>query len=151
MANTYQLLTVRQMIPCKDVTLFEEAMLGSVGIDCIKEKDSYYLCSPEFWGDVVIENLDTIDSDEGKSDPRNDTYFGLIDSGESEIMVETILQEIVKRSPTIAYLSVMGCHYCDKMRVDGFGGFSWFITAGEIKYVSTHDWLDQQEKSYDRT
>lgn len=54
---------------------------------------------------------------------------------------EFIIQDIVRRSPTLEYIEVVAAFTCSKMRSDGFGGMAIFVTATDIKYCSTTDFL----------
>src|SRR5579863_2360825 len=52
---------------------------------------------------------------------------------------EFIFQEIVRRSPTLRYITAITSFECSKMRPDGFGGMAVLITADRIISKSTHD------------
>jgi hypothetical protein len=52
---------------------------------------------------------------------------------------ELIFQEIVRRSPTLRYVTAITSFECSKMRPDGFGGMAVLITADRIISKSTHD------------
>lgn len=52
---------------------------------------------------------------------------------------EFIFQEIVRRSPTLRYITAITSFECSKMRPDGFGGMAVLITADRILAKSTHD------------
>ncbi|WP_020088093.1 hypothetical protein [Hyphomicrobium zavarzinii] len=53
-----------------------------------------------------------------------------------------ILQDIVRRSPTLDYISVVSAFTCSRMRPDGFGGGVVLVTADAISSRSTLDILD---------
>ena len=53
--------------------------------------------------------------------------------------IEFFLQDIVKRSTTLNYVTVVSAFTCSKMRPDGFGGMAVVITADSIKGKSTDD------------
>ena len=52
---------------------------------------------------------------------------------------EFIFQEIVRRSPTLRYVTAITSFDCSKMRADGFGGMAVLITGDRILAKSTHD------------
>jgi hypothetical protein len=54
-----------------------------------------------------------------------------------------ILQDIVKRSRTIDYISVVSSYMCSRMRPDGFGGSVTVITGEGVFFGSTHDMEEQ--------
>jgi len=52
---------------------------------------------------------------------------------------EFVFQDIVRRSPTLRYVTAIISFECSKMRPDGFGGMAVLITADRIISKSTHD------------
>jgi hypothetical protein len=54
-----------------------------------------------------------------------------------------IFQDIVRRSPTLAYVTVEAAFTCSKMRSDGFGGMATLITADDVLSQSTTGLLEQ--------
>ena len=56
---------------------------------------------------------------------------------------EFILQDIVRRSATLGYVTAVSAFTCSKMRPDGFGGMAILITPDAIKGKSTSDFLEE--------
>ncbi|MGO9475839.1 MAG: hypothetical protein ACLPWS_20895, partial [Rhodomicrobium sp.] len=56
---------------------------------------------------------------------------------------EFIFQDIVKRSKSLNYISVMASFTCSKMRRDGFGGMVTLITPEDIRGKSTTDIIEE--------
>lgn len=56
---------------------------------------------------------------------------------------EVFFQSIVRRSPALAYVSVISAWTCTKMRPDGFGGMAMLITADDIIARTTESMLDE--------
>ncbi len=79
---------------------------------------------------VVAEQLKKAGADEGE-----------IELDLSLTSWEYLLQDIVRRSPTLRYVTVLTAFACSKMRVDGFGGAALFITADTVKGHSTDEFL----------
>jgi hypothetical protein len=52
-----------------------------------------------------------------------------------------IFQDIVRRSPTLHYVTALTTFTCSKMRPDGFGGMAVLVTADAIKGMNTEDTL----------
>ena len=52
---------------------------------------------------------------------------------------EFIFQDIVRRSPTLRYVTAITSFECSKMRPDGFGGMAVLITVDRIISKSTND------------
>jgi galactokinase len=66
-----------------------------------------------------------------------------IDLGLSGTSWEFFLQDVVKRSRTLAYISVVAAFTCSRMRPDGFGGMTMVITADAIRGKSTNDLVEE--------
>ena len=56
---------------------------------------------------------------------------------------ETIFQDIVRRSNTLDYITVISFFTCSKMRSDAFGGMAVVITGTAIRGKSTEDILEE--------
>ena len=56
---------------------------------------------------------------------------------------ECLLQDIVRRSPTLRYVTAIASFDCSKIRPGGFGGMAVLITADRIIGKSTHDLLQE--------
>jgi hypothetical protein len=52
---------------------------------------------------------------------------------------ESILQDIVRRSATLRYVTAVSAFTCSKMRPDGFGGMAVLITGSDVMGKSTND------------
>ena len=66
-----------------------------------------------------------------------------VDLDMSERGWEFLFQDIIRRSHTIAYVTVVSAFTCSKMRSDGFGGMAMFITPHDVKSKSTGDLLSE--------
>jgi len=47
------------------------------------------------------------------------------------------------------YVFFEACTFCSKKCLDGFSGIAYFITKDEIKWQSTHSWVNQQKKLFE--
>jgi hypothetical protein len=65
-----------------------------------------------------------------------------IDFDLSDTSWEFFLQDVVKRSQTLVYLTVVAAFTCSRMRLDGFGGMAVLITADAIRGKSTNDLIE---------
>src|SRR5271168_2836860 len=61
----------------------------------------------------------------------------------SGISFEYIFQDIVRRSATLRYLTIVTSFTCSRMRPDGWGGMAMLITADAIVGKSTNDILEE--------
>ena len=154
MADYYSPTVVQQTIPNVDMTKLEHLLLSNI-FDADPDGDGLYFHTWEgpsdmFWVDraelqtalaaseamesvasaVVAEQLKKAEADEGD-----------IELDLSLTSWEYLLQDIVRRSPTLRYVTVVTAFTCSKMRVDGFGGAALFITADAIKGHSTDEFL----------
>jgi hypothetical protein len=155
MADYFYPTVVQPAIPLADMTPLERLVLSRI-LDCEPDgdgltffsgtgpNDRIVLSGAEFRAafarsdgiesrlrDYVAERLARLDSDAA--------YVELDVSGTSW---EFFLQDIVRRSRTLRYVTVVSAFTCSKMRPDGFGGSASLITADDIKYKSTHDILE---------
>lgn len=94
--------------------------------------------------ELVAEHLRT----EKREIGRDDRY---VDIDMTEIPWTSVLQDIVKRSPTIPDIVVTTSFTCSRMRSDGFGGSVLLITADAILGKSTSGMLDDLREEVDRT
>lgn len=70
---------------------------------------------------------------------------------ESEDLYES-LQGIIKRSEgLLSYITHEQAHTCSKVSPDSHGGSAVFITADEIRYTSTSDWLYKQQTAKEQS
>lgn len=56
---------------------------------------------------------------------------------------DRMLQNIVRRSPTLDEIVVAAAFTCSRLRPDGFGGSVMRITAETVRYRSTSDFLEE--------
>jgi hypothetical protein len=55
---------------------------------------------------------------------------------------EFIFQDIIGRSDSLTYVSVITSYQGSKLRPDGFGGAASLITADQFRFKSTDDLID---------
>jgi hypothetical protein len=55
------------------------------------------------------------------------------------------IQHLLQKFDSKGYVTFEWSHDCSKPRVDAYGGGAAFITAGEIKTMSTAAWLSEQQ------
>ena len=56
---------------------------------------------------------------------------------------EFFLQDVVKRSRTLSYISIVAAFTCSRMRPDGFGGMAVLITPDAVRGKSTNDLIEE--------
>ncbi|WP_034999335.1 hypothetical protein [Beijerinckia mobilis] len=161
MADYYSPTVVQQIIPEEDMTELEKAVLLEIFQYAETGKGVYLFHEDRPQDHITIQPEDyarlLAAPDDGSSTLltwlREHRPAGATDStwlDMSEFSYENILQDVVKRSRTIIYISVITSWTCSKMRSDGFGGMASFITAKGIQCHSTaqflEDCLDQLEE-----
>ncbi|MCU4162016.1 hypothetical protein AiwAL_18310 [Acidiphilium sp. AL] len=154
MADYYSPIVIPEIIPNADMTKLELLLLSHM-FDADSDGDATYFHSWQgpldlIWIDraELIAALDAASS----SDSQTRGYVAeklknatsdddTIDLDMSGMSWEVILQDIVRRSAKLRYITVTTAFMCSKMRADGFGGMALFITADAIKGCSTTEFL----------
>jgi hypothetical protein len=60
----------------------------------------------------------------------------------SDMSWESISQDVVRRSPSLRYVTALSAFTCSRMRPDGFGGMAVLITANAVVGKSTSDIIE---------
>ncbi|MGH7077724.1 MAG: hypothetical protein ACREE4_14170 [Stellaceae bacterium] len=156
MADYYTPTVIQQTIPAADMTPLERLLLtrilssepdgnglyfyadeGPSDLAVIErgELEEALAASREAGGSraarLVAEHLAQLGEDEAEAEVELDLSGG--------ISWEAFLQDIVRRSSQLHYVSVISSFTCSKMRSDGFGGMAVLITAECIFGKSTDD------------
>ncbi len=157
MADYYSPTVVEPMIPAVDTTPLERLLLDHV-FDVEDVGDGFTLSEwqgpsdyPEFDRETLAAALAASDTVESRiaapieallsSVPDDDPVIVELDRAEAS--VEMILQDIVRRSQTLRYVSIICAFTCTKMRPDGFDGAVTLITAEAVRSKSTNDILGE--------
>ena len=154
MADYFSPTVIPEIIPNADMTRLELLLLSHM-FDADSDGDGTYFHSWQGPSDLIwvdraelIVALDAASSSDSqarnyveqklKNGAADDTSVKLDMSG---VSWEVILQDIVRRSAKLRYITVTTAFTCSKMRADGFGGMALFITADAIKGCSTTEFL----------
>lgn len=150
MADYHTPTIVEPEIPVLDVTSLERLLLGEI-FECETNGDRLYLCHAEGANDYLdVRRADLANAlaESTATESRMNAHAAAAPSSDEWVSLEldragasfdTILQDIVRRSPTLKYLLVVCSFTCSKMRPDGFGGAVTLITPDAILSKSTHD------------
>jgi hypothetical protein len=155
MADFMTPTVIQQRIPEKDISPLERLLLSNMFDYRLFDKE-VYLSSED--GPATFLAIDRSDLEGALAKSRKlksliapeierqlaktPADVDEIDIDLSSISWETLLQDIVKRSSTLRYLTVVSSFTCTKMRPDGFGGMAILITKDAIKGKSTNDILE---------
>jgi hypothetical protein len=156
MADYFAPTVVQPTIPAADMTPLERLVLGHM-FDAEPDGDGLYFFAETSPGEclaLAVADLRAAHRDSAdvtsilnhriaeclaETDVR-DTHVEL---DLTDISWSSILQDIVRRSPTLDHVAVITSFTCTKMRPDGFGGMATLITATAIRVKSTNDILEE--------
>ncbi len=154
MADYFSPTVIPEIIPNSDMTKLEFLLLSHM-FDAETDGDGTYFHSWQGPSDLIwvdrTELSAALDAAHG-SDSQVRGYVAekltnatsdddTIELDMSGMSWEVILQDIVRRSAKLRYITVTTAFTCSKMRADGFGGMALFITADAIKACSTTEFL----------
>lgn len=160
MADYYTPTVLQQSIPDADMTPLERLLLSHI-FDAERDGDGWYFFSEQGPADMLYVERAALEAalaasqsigesaantfvKEHLPEPqRGDPLPSYLDLDLSTTSWEFIMQDIVKRSPTLDYVSAVSSFTCSKMRPDGFGGAVVLISANEIMGKSTSDLLEE--------
>jgi hypothetical protein len=154
MADYFSPTVIPEIIPNGDMTKLELLLLSHM-FDADSDGDGTCFHSWQGPSDLILVNraelsaaLDEVRGsgsqvrayveEKLKNTAADDTSVELDMSG---VSWEVILQDIVRRSAKLRYITVTTAFTCSKMRADGFGGMALFISADAIKACSTTEFL----------
>ena len=156
MANYYMPTVVQQSIPTGDMTPLERLVLSLV-FDAEPDGEALYFFSELGPSDMIglpVALLRNAWAASAGIDSALAVYvaggLAAVPDGDTEIDLgllgmswEIILQDIVRRSRSLGYVTVVSAFTCSRMRVDGFGGMAVHITPEVIRGKSTNDILEE--------
>lgn len=159
MADYYTPTVIQQTIPDADMTPLERLLLLHI-FDAERDGEGWYLFAElgpahAIWveraaleaalaaSQISGENAAATFVRENWPNPKaGDVLPSRVELDLSTTSWEFIIQDIVRRSSTLDYVSVVSSFTCSRMRPDGFGGAVVVISADEIMGKSTHDILE---------
>ena len=162
MADYFTPTVIQPAIPNADMSPLERLILGQVFEAEIDGDGVYFFTSI---GPSACFELDTaelrqaIEASSGFQSTASDYIeerLAPLTTGEEVIEIdlsgmswEFILQDIVRRSPTLHHVTAVSAFTCSRMRPDGFGGMAVVITADSVRGKSTNDILEDFLSSSD--
>jgi hypothetical protein len=155
MADYFLPTVLQQPIPVADMTPLERLVLSRI-FDAEPDGDALYFHTSLGPSDAIALSIDELRAAFEASagiDSTAATYIAerlaAAPADETEIEIdfsgtswEFIVQDIVRRSQTLRYVTAVTSFTCSKMRPDGFGGMAVLITADAIRGKSTNDILE---------
>ena len=155
MADYFEQTVIQQTIPDADMTPLERLLLSRI-FGCEPDHDGWYFFAEESPSTMIFATRAELEAALGAApDPDSVAHryvaeqLAELDPGDTEVELdlsgtscEFFLQDIVKRSKTLRYVSVVAAFTCSKMRPDGFGGMAILITPDTIVGKSTNDLIE---------
>jgi len=131
MADFYTNMVVEPMIPEGLLTEAEQNILAIFHIESVSGPgNTIFLHAEEYFTSAY-------------NDETSEEY--------DEDFLISLFQGVVRRSEgKLPWVSFEISYHCSKMRSDGFGGAAVFITADKIEWVSTAQWLKDQQVRLDK-
>ena len=154
MADYYSQCVVSPMLPLSDLTAAEHLILCNM-FESEADADELYLFAEvgrnsmfDLERSDIVAALATTAKGSAAADLLAGAIAGLSeDDTVAEIDLDDqwigILQEIVRRSPTLTFIAIETAFTCTKMRPDGFGGSALLITADTVDAMSTSQFIDE--------
>lgn len=160
MADYYTLTVIQQTIPEADMTPLERLLLSHI-FEPERTREGWYFFSEVGPVDMTAIGRAALEAALAASEPdvdstanafartpmaglkREELQDETLALDFSETSWESILQDIVRRSSTLRYVSAVSSFTCSRMRPDGFGGAVVVISADAILGKSTTDLLEE--------
>lgn len=123
MANNYSQATVSPELPA---SIFSDAELASLSFSCGLQTETH--------DDMLYFFADESFYEAGE------------DEDDKRVNCIELFQAKLKQLDSSAYphIIIEGAATCSKMRSGEFGGFAYFITRDDVRYVATWQWLHEQ-------
>jgi hypothetical protein len=151
MADYFNPTVIQPAIPIADLTALERLLLSHV-FNAERQGERLYFYADErpadrIWLDRArLEAVLTHSRTENTATKLVTEQLARLPADNVEIDLEfsylawqEIFQDIVRRSPTLRYVTAVSAFTCSTMLPDGFGGMAVLITADNIMGKSTSD------------
>jgi hypothetical protein len=156
MADYFEQTVVQQSIPEMDMTPLERLLLSRI-FQSERDGEAWYFFAEDNPCTMIRTTRAELAEALGSSLDRDSAAHRYVierlaavgaqadevDLDLSGTSWEDFLQDVVKRSQTLVYLSVVAAFTCSRMRPDGFGGMAVLITADAIRGKSTNDLIEE--------
>ena len=160
MTDYFTPTVIQQTIPDADMTPLERLLLSHI-FDAERDGAGWYFFSEQGPSDMLSVERGALEAALAASESAGDSTANAfvrehlpdpqairplplhLDLDLSTTSWEFIMQDIVRRSPTLTYVSAISSFTCSRMRPDGFGGAIVVISADEIIGKSTSDLLEE--------
>ena len=152
MTDYFSPTVIQPAIPIADITPLERLLLSHI-FNAERDGERFYFYADENPADMVWLDRTPLEAALAQSTNIENTAVTVVteqlarlpaDNAEVELDCsdscwQSIFQDIVRRSPTLRYVTAVSAFTCSKMRPDGFGGMAVVITADAVMGKSTSD------------
>jgi hypothetical protein len=153
MADYYSPTVIQPTIPVADITPLERLLLSHIFV-AEPDGEGLYFYADEGPADMIWLDRAAIEAALAQSPTTIDSTATSFVTGQlaqvpadnveieldfSDRSWEAIFQDIVRRSPSLHYVTAVSAFTCSRMRPDGFGGMAIVITASAVMGKSTSD------------
>ena len=159
MADYWTPTVIQQAIPDADMTPLERLLLSQI-FEAERDGEGWYFFSEQGPANMLHvkrtaleaalvesempgENVANTIVRDHLAKPQAGADAQHVDLDLSMTSWEGIMQDIVRRSPALNYVSAVASFTCSRMRPDGFGGMAVVISADAILGKSTTDLLEE--------
>ena len=153
MTDYFTPTVIQPAIPAGDITPLERLLLSHIFNAERDGDDSLYFYADEGPASVIWLDRAPVEAALAQSKTIDSTAVTVVteqlarvpaDNVEIELDLsdmswQSMLQDIVCRSPTLRYVTAVSAFTCSKMSPDGFGGMAVVITASSVMGKSTTD------------
>jgi hypothetical protein len=153
MADFFTPTVIQPAIPASDITPLEQLLLSHI-FNAERDGDGLYFYADEGPADMIWLDRAPLEAALAQSmAAAHSTAITLatgqlarvpVDNVEIELDFSdrswvSIFQDIIRRSPTLRYITAVSAFTCSKMLPDGFGGMAIVMTASSVMDKSTTD------------
>jgi hypothetical protein len=153
MADYFSPTVIQPAIPIADITPLERLLLSHI-FNAERDGDGLYFSADEGPADMIWLDRAPIEAalDESKSTADSTAativtaQLARVPADNVEIELDfsdsswvSIFQDIVRRSASLRYVTVISAFTCSRMRRDGWGGMAILITPFAVMGKSTND------------
>jgi hypothetical protein len=153
MADYFSPTVIQPTIPVGDITQLERLLLSHI-FNAEPEGEGLYFYADEGPADIAWLDRAPLEAALAQSPTTIDSSAAAFVTGQlarvprdnveieldvTEMSWQSVLQDIVRRSASLRYITAVSAFTCSKMRPDGFGGMAVLITPSAVMGKSTND------------
>jgi hypothetical protein len=153
MADYFSPTVIQPTIPAADITQLERLLLSHI-FNAEPDGEGLYFYADEGPADMIWLDRAPLEAALAQSPTTIDSSAAAFVTGQlarvprdnveieldvTEMSWQSVLQDIVRRSASLRYITAVSAFTCSKMRPDGFGGMAVLITPSAVMGKSTND------------